>query len=131
MKAKLTIDQVVEAAFPRETMEESFNRRSFTQVVSYITARMLDKVQERPHSDRIILAGYQNDGFVELDTIKLEGIIPYIEGTLYNYGINNSNLQTVAGRYNGDHMLVAAVNQEIADKCEGTLKDLGYDIERV
>ncbi len=126
MKAKIAIDPVVETAFPRENIS-----RSFAQVVADITVNLLYKTQERPPSDRIILAGHSSDGFVDLDKITLEGIIHYIEETLNNYGGDNSILQSVTRRYNGDHMLVAAVNQQIADICEGTLRDLGYDIERV
>jgi hypothetical protein len=136
MQAQIYVTDRAQGVFP----EGAEIGKSFLEVVVQSVNDMVDKERvSRPRAEKIIIAGNDRAGFADIDTTRLEGIIPYMGGTCYNYGHDNSILKSVldglgrAVQRDEKHgqVLVLAPTVDIAYRCMGVLQEKGYQIEKV
>ena len=127
MKAILTIDDSVGSIFPQSGQEG----KTFAEVISVVSANLTSKLKTQPFADRVILAGNEKEGFIEINRLSHRGLLPHYSGTPYFYGNQNTTFGVILAGYEGDHLLVAASSKEVAELCDSQLKSLGYSIQRV
>lgn len=128
MKAQLSIDPIVDIPLQERSHAKTL------EVVANITSK-LSQTGRNTHHDRIILAGSLDNGFVDVDrTVTPPNANPYLYGE--DFGLvgreyeRDDNFALVVGGSRAK-MLVVAVDQPIASKCETVLQALGYEVERI